>query len=110
MRCQLTSANQVAAIVVSSSRVSSKLRVMPASSAANGSRVAYMGVNEAGWHEVAGASLDPFGNDLAVASEMDEDQIWAGLSQLIAVDMFESGTCHDCSVISTFGHPSGEIS
>lgn len=44
-----------------------------------------MGVNEAGWHEVAGASLDPFGNDLAVASEMDEDQIWAGLSQLIAV-------------------------
>jgi hypothetical protein len=69
-----------------------------------------LGVNEAGRHEVAGASLNPFGNDLAVASEMDEDQIWAGLSQLIAVDMFESGTCHDCSVISTFGQPSGDIS
>lgn len=39
-----------------------------------------LGVDEAGRHEVAGASLDPGGDNLAVASEVDEDQIGTDLS------------------------------
>ena len=39
-----------------------------------------LGVDEAGWHEMAGASLDTFRDDPAVASEMDEDQTWTGLA------------------------------
>ena len=41
MRCQPASANQAAALVVSSSRGASKSTVMPTSLAASGSRVAY---------------------------------------------------------------------
>ena len=68
-----------------------------------------LGVNEAGWHEVAGPSLHPFNDDLPIACQVDEYEVEAGLPQLIAVDALESRARHDSAVTTALCQPGGDI-